>query len=151
MKSQIKNFKDLEVYQLAYQSAILVITELLPRLPKEERYDLKDQLSRSVKAVPRLIAEGYAKRHQNRGFQKYLDDALAESNETMVGLEQCKDIYGKYVDVSLCVRLLDNYDKISRQLYKLNSAWHKFYERRHRFPKNVSHFEAEADNTKRKI
>jgi hypothetical protein len=26
----------------------------------------------------RLIAEGYAKRHQKAGFQKYLDDALAE-------------------------------------------------------------------------
>ncbi len=54
--------------------------KVLPRLPPEEKYDLRDQLSRSSKAVPRLIAEGYAKRHQKYGFHKYLDDAMAESN-----------------------------------------------------------------------
>jgi len=54
---------------------------------------LVDQLRRSTKAIPRLIAEGHSKRHQKKGFQKYLDDAMTESNETMVSLAQAKDIY----------------------------------------------------------
>ena len=65
--------------------------EIVPRLPDSEKFDLKDQLSRSSKAIPRLIAEGFAKKHQKAGFQKYLDDAMAESNETQVSVCQSKD------------------------------------------------------------
>ena len=83
-KESIKSFRDLDVYRESYSSCITVITRVLNKLPDAEKYDLKDQLSRSAKAIPRLIAEGYAKRHQRSGFQKYLDDAMAECNETVV-------------------------------------------------------------------
>src|SRR3990167_9781142 len=102
IKKPIRSFRDLEVYKNSYNACVILMTKIIPKLPLNERYDLKDQLSRSCKAVPRLIAEGYAKRHQKRGFQKYLDDAMAESNETIVGLEQCKDIYPAFVDSALC-------------------------------------------------
>lgn len=125
-KKRITSFKDLEVYQLAYQLCVEVIKGILPKLPESERYDLKDQLSRSTKAIPRLIAEGYAKRHQRMGFQKYIDDAMAECNETIVGLEQCKDIYGERMKGLSFIELVDNYDKIGRQLYKLAEAWSRF-------------------------
>jgi four helix bundle protein len=95
-------------------------------LPLEEKYDLVDQLRRSTKAVPRLIAEGHSKRHQKKGFQKYIDDAMAESNETMVSLTQARDLYFSLVDVKKCERLIDTYDKISRQCYNLAIAWDKF-------------------------
>ena len=122
-KKRITSFKDLEVYQLAYQLCIEVMKEILPKLPESEKYDLKDQLGRSTKAIPRLIAEGYAKRHQRMGFQKYIDDAMAECNETIVGLEQCKDIYIENMKSVSFVELIDSYDKIGRQLYKLAEAW----------------------------
>jgi four helix bundle protein len=83
----IKSFRDLEVYQNSYQAMLVVMKEILPELPENEKYDLRDQLSRSCKAVPRLIAEGYGKRHQRAGFQKYIDDAMAECNEMVVSLE----------------------------------------------------------------
>ena len=86
-------FKDLDVYKGAYSAMLQVFREILPRLPKEEKYDLADQIRRSSKAIPRLIAEGHSKRHQKRGFQKYLDDALAEANETVVSLSQIRDLY----------------------------------------------------------
>jgi four helix bundle protein len=123
---RITSFRDLEVYQNTYTACIKVMTEVLPKLPDSEKYDLKDQLSRSVKAIPRLIAEGYAKRHQKLGFQKYLDDAMAECNETIVGLEMCRDIYGNKMDTPVLVELIDIYDKAGRQLYNLRKAWSKF-------------------------
>ena len=46
------------------------MTKIIPGLPESEKFDLKKQLSSSVKAIPRLIAEGYAKRHQEYGYQK---------------------------------------------------------------------------------
>lgn len=123
---KITSYKDLDVYQRSYKASILVITRVLPKLPESEKYDLKDQLSRSSKAVPRLITEGFAKKHQRAGFQKYLDDAMAESNETQVGLCQCKDIYGRFLDCKLCDDLTSEYDIIGKQLYRLEQAWNRF-------------------------
>jgi four helix bundle protein len=131
-KKIIKSFKDLEVYQNTYKAAIVIATQILPKLPEGEKYDLRDQLSRSSKAIPRLIAEGFAKKHQKQGFQKYIDDAMAECNETIVSLEQVKDIYN--IEVNLCNELIDLYDKSARQLFNLAEAWDKFKQRRKTMP-----------------
>ena len=128
-KKPIRTFQDLEVYRVSYQAMLDVFKYVLPALPPEEKYDLADQLRRSTKATPRLIAEGHSKRHQRKGFQKYLDDAMAEPNETMVSLAQVKDLYASSVDVAICERLIDTYDKTSRQCYNLAAAWDKFGER----------------------
>ena len=106
---------------------LVVMKDIIPKLPDSEKYDLKDQLSRSCKAIPRLIAEGYSKRHQKMGFQKYIDDAMAECNETIVSLEQCRDIYS--IEIELINQLVDIYDKTSRGLYKLSMAWTNFKRR----------------------
>jgi len=107
-----------------------VFKHILPVLPPEEKHDLTDQLRRSTKAVPRLIAEGHSKRHQKKGFQKYLDGVMTESNEAGVSLSQAKDLYTALVNVKICERLIDTYDKISRQCYNLALAWDRFNERK---------------------
>jgi four helix bundle protein len=129
LKKPIRSFRDLEVYQSSYAASIEVITKIVPKLPKEEQYDLCDQLRRSSKAVPRLIAEGYTKKHQKKGFQKYLDDAMTESNEMIVSLSHVRDLYSSYVDPKLCEKLIDVYDKSSRQLYNLAKKWSEFKKR----------------------
>ncbi len=126
----IKSYHDLEVYRTSYQAMIDVFKHILPVLPPEEKYDLTNQLRRSAKTIPRLIAEGHSKRHQKKGFQKYLDDAMAESNETAVSLSQAKDLYTSLVNIKVCERLIDTYDKISRQCYNLALAWDRFNERK---------------------
>jgi four helix bundle protein len=125
-KKKIVSFHDLEVYQNTYKASIVVMTKIVPNLPDREKYDLKDQLSRSCKSVPRLVAEGYAKRHQKHGFQRYLDDAMGECNEMVVSLSHCKDIYSNYVSINLCNELIDTYDVSGRQLYGLSESWTKF-------------------------
>jgi len=125
-KKRITSFKDLDVYQNTYKSMLIVMKDIVPKLPESEKYDLKDQISRACKAIPRLIAEGYAKRHQRAGFQKYIDAAMGECNEMVVSLSQCKDIYPDYTAVKHCDALIDSYDKSGRQLYKLGNAWSNF-------------------------
>jgi four helix bundle protein len=127
--SKIRSFKDLHVFQSSYSSSIVVITQVVSKLPREEQKDLGDQLRRAAKAVPRLIAEGFAKRQQRRGFQKYLYDAIAESNEMIVSLSHARDLYSDYVDVRLCEKLIDSYDKTSRQLLLLRKKWETFKEK----------------------
>jgi len=112
------------VYQNSYQAMLVVMKKLVPSLPESEKYDLKSQLSRSCKAIPRLIAEGYAKRHQKAGFKKYIDDSMGECNETIVSIEQVKDIYS--IKENLCDELINTYDITGRQLYKLGETWQNF-------------------------
>jgi len=128
-KKRITSFRDLEVYQNSYKTMLIVIKEIIPKLPDSEKYDLKDQISRACKTIPRLIAEGYAKRHQKLGFQKYIDDAMGECNEMVVSLSQCRDIYPRHIDVEICDKLIDEYDKFGRQLYKLGNVWTNFKKR----------------------
>ena len=133
---RIVSFRDLEVYQATYRASISVMTLIIPRLPDLERFDLSSQLSRACKAIPRLIAEGYAKRHQRHGFQKYLDDAMAEANEMVVSLSQCLDIYGLSINKEACHELIDQYDKAGRQLFLLAEAWSRFKQQRRRTSPN---------------
>ena len=121
-KKKIESYKDLDVYQRAYKSCIIVMKEVVPKLPPSEKYDLQDQLSRSSKAVPRLIGEGFAKKYQKAGFQKYLFDASGETNETQVGLCQCRDIYGHLMDLVVVNDLLKEYEIIGKQIFKLREA-----------------------------
>ena len=71
-KNPIRSFKDLDVYQRSIEAAKEILIKVIPRLPLTEKYDLADQLRRCCKAIQALIAEGYAKKHQPKAFQKYL-------------------------------------------------------------------------------
>jgi hypothetical protein len=55
MKKKIASFRDLEVYQNTYKACIEVARKIIPGIPDIEKNDLKSQLRRSVKAIPRLI------------------------------------------------------------------------------------------------
>lgn len=128
----VQSYKDLEVYQVSYKASIILIKAILFKLPANEKFDSVDQLQRSSKAIPRLIAEGYAKKHQQRGFQKYLDDAFAESNETEVGVSQIIDIYSNFIDPDLARWLLDLYAHIGKQICKLKFTWKNFSSQDHK-------------------
>jgi len=125
-KAKIKSYTDLDVYQRSYGLSVIVCTKVVVKLPKEERFDLVDQLRRSCKAIPRLIAEGFGKRHQKKGFQKYLDDAIAENNETIVSLCHVRDIYFENVIPNSTQKLIDEYTIVGKQIFRLKQTWDKF-------------------------
>lgn len=124
-KQPARSFQDLRVYQNLYQAMVTVLTKIVPKLPQEEKYDLGDQMRRACKSPLALIAEGYAKKHHRKSWQKYLDDAIGECNEMITHLSICKDVYGKYVDVKLCEELIQVYDISGKQLYNLGKSWRK--------------------------
>ena len=55
-------------------------------------------------------------------------DAMTESNESEVGLTQCKDLYYVEIDPVLSGSLANEYEIISKQIFKLREAWSKFSE-----------------------
>ena len=83
-------------------------------------------------AVARLVSVAFIVNviENKKPIRSFQD--LAESNETIVSLTQAKDLYSSLVDLKVCERLIDIYDKISRQCYNLALAWDKFSERKSR-------------------
>ncbi len=110
----IRSFRDLIVYKSLYRNMILVMKDITPNLPPEEKYDLADQLRRCCKASPALIAEGFAKRYQKRNWHKYIDDCIGECNEMINHLSVCIDVYPNNIDKKLVESLIESYDIIAR-------------------------------------
>lgn len=79
----IKTFRDLEVYQEAYQ-LMLIIHQAVKKLPVYERNDLASQMRRASKSCPSNIAEGWAKRRFEKEFKRHLDSAIGSANEMEV-------------------------------------------------------------------
>ncbi|MDP4008945.1 MAG: four helix bundle protein [bacterium] len=129
-RKPIRSYRDFDVYQNLYKAMLIVLKDIVPRLPKEEKYDLADQMRRGCKSAPALFAEGFAKRYQKKNWEKYLTDCLGECSEMTHHLSVCIDAYPKYVSVEKCKEVLDLYDHSSKQLHKLRDNWRNFHEER---------------------
>ncbi len=57
----LKNFKELNVWQKAYQLC-LEIYKVTKKFPKEEIYGLTSQIRRSAVSIPSNMAEGYGRK-----------------------------------------------------------------------------------------
>ena len=64
---RINSVRDLEVYKLAFESA-MEIFEVSKSFPKEEIYSLTDQIRRSSRSVCANLAEGWRKRRYKAVF-----------------------------------------------------------------------------------
>jgi four helix bundle protein len=114
---------DLDVYKRAFSVSKEILFYLIPRLPANEKFGLADQMRRASKAIPALIAEGYAKKSQQKGFQRYLIDAMGEANEMIVHLCYAKEYLCK--DHLTLDKLIEEYNIIGKQLYRLHESWKK--------------------------
>jgi four helix bundle protein len=86
----VRGYKDLKVYQLAYELAMEIFNETRS-FPKEERYSLTDQIRRSSCSVATNVAEGYRKRRYPNMFISKMADTDSEGAETQVWLDFAQD------------------------------------------------------------
>lgn len=128
LQTPIKTFQDLIVYKNLYKAMIIVLTKIIPDLPKEEKFDLVDQMRRCCKAGPALIAEGFAKRYQKRNWSKYIDDTIGECNEMIHHLSICVDVYQGFINPALCKEVIDLYTVTCKQLTKLKQSWKNYHD-----------------------
>ncbi len=82
----VKDYRELKVYQLAFESAMTVF-EMTRAFPREETYSLTDQIRRSSRSVCSNIAEAWRKRRYPASFVSKLSDADTEAAETQVWLD----------------------------------------------------------------
>ena len=74
-KKDLKHFRDLEVYQIAFKSAMNIF-QITKTFPIEEKYSLVDQIRRSSRSVCTNIAEGWRKRKYKAVFINKLTDSM---------------------------------------------------------------------------
>lgn len=119
----IKSFKDLEVYQEAYELAV-IINKNVNKLPLFERNDLGSQLRRASKSAPANIAEGWAKRRFEKQFKVHLDSSIGSCNEMEVHISLAKDL--GFWKKDFCEALIQRYLLLGGKLTNLRNNWKTF-------------------------
>ena len=111
----LKNFKELKVWQKAYQLC-LEIYKITKDFPKEERYGLTSQVRRSAVSVPSNIAEGYGRKNKGEYIQA-LYIAYGSNCELETQIMLSGDLC--YVESRDLGRLLEGVGDIERMLKAL--------------------------------
>ena len=119
----IKSFRELTVYQKAFEQAMRIF-EIAKRFPKEEQYSLTDQRRRASRSACTNIGEAWRKRRYVAHFVSTLTDADAEATETMVWLDFSRGC--RYLDAKDHTELSAEYDQIGKMLGSMISAPDKF-------------------------
>ena len=119
----IKSFRELTVYQKAFEQAMRIF-QLTKRFPKEEQYAWTDQIRRASRSVCTNIGEAYRKRRYSAHFVSKLTDADAEATETMIWLDF--SLSCGYLDTKDHTELSVEYDQIGKMAGSMISAPEKF-------------------------
>ena len=109
----MKSYKDLDIYNLAFEYAIDV-HHLSLKLPKFELYEQGSQLRRSSKSIKDNIVEGYGRRRYKQDFIKFLVYAHASLLECISQLEMIDKLYPDIGSLTL----LEKYDILGAKLFK---------------------------------
>jgi len=112
----IGNFRELRVYQAAFEAAMRIF-ELSSHFPAVEKYSMVDQMRRSSRSVCANFAEAWRKRRYKAHFVSKLSDAEGEAEETRVWLEFARRC--GYMEQDDFDQLDDAYDKILGQLVRM--------------------------------
>jgi four helix bundle protein len=119
--SDVRSFRDLEVYQLAYRVSLDVHRATLG-FPKLAQYVLADQMRRASKSSCGNLAEGFGKqRASSADFRRFVSIAVGSSDEMKVWLAYCRDL--GYVDATRVAEWQEDYARISRMLHGLLKSW----------------------------
>lgn len=112
----VSDFKELRVYQLAFESA-KELQERSAEWPRSEQYAMTDQIRRSSRSVCANIAEAWFKRRYPDHFVSKLSDASSEAAETIVWIGFALE-YG-YLDEQTAASLEKKYRQTIGGLIKM--------------------------------
>ena len=87
--------------------------EVLPKIPKEERFELTSQLKRALNSTILNVAEG-AYRNSDRDLAHFLNQADTSLNEVVACFDICLD--DGYIDEILHKKFIDKTEKLIAQL-----------------------------------
>lgn len=110
----MKSYRDLEIYQLAYQLAIKV-HRLTLTLPKYEMYEQGSQVRRSTKSIKDNIVEGYGRKRYKQEFIRFLVFAHASCDEALSQQTMINEIH---FESNGFTELISDYEISGKKVYK---------------------------------
>ncbi|WP_319503107.1 four helix bundle protein [uncultured Draconibacterium sp.] len=121
----MKSYRDLEIYQSAYQLAIKVHKMTLT-LPTYEMYEQGSQVRRSSKSIKDNIVEGYGRNRYKQDFIRFLVYAQASCDEANSQLTMINELHFESKGL---IDLLSDYELLGRKLNKfidyVESNWNE--------------------------
>jgi len=123
---RLNSAKELDVYKLAYELAIMIF-EISKGFPPEERFALTTQIRRSSRSVCVNLREAWAKRRYDAHFISKLTDCDAENSETDSSVDFARDC--RYISAEEHQLLKDNCADIGRMLGQMMKKSQSFYSR----------------------
>ena len=109
-----KSYKELEIYQMAYQLAIEV-HNLSLTLPKYELYEQGSQIRKSSKSIKDTIVEGYGRKRYKDDFIRFLTYAQGSCDEVISQLNMINDLYFNEQPLT---KLMSDYDMLGKKINK---------------------------------
>ena len=122
-KTDIKHFRDLEVYKRAFTQA-MEIFHATKSFPAEEKYSIVDQIRRSSSSVCANLAEAWRKRKYIAVFKNKITDSMQEASETQCWLEFSLEC--GYMKRSVFDRIDNEYEEIIAMLNSVEMNATKF-------------------------
>ena len=113
----MKNYRDLEIYQMSYGLAIRVHKMTLT-LPKYEIYEQGSQIRRSTKSIKDNIVEGYGRNRYKNEFISFLIYAHSSCDEATSQLTMIDEIH---FDSKGLTDLISEYEILGRKINKFVS------------------------------
>lgn len=101
-------FEDLKVWQMAHKLSLDVV-RLVKDFPKDEKYDLVDQMRRSARSIPSEISEGFGRFHFN--------DKLTFYERARASLGELRNHFKEAVGNGYVVRT--TYDKFAKNMSEI--------------------------------
>lgn len=125
MVDKIKTFEDLECWKECREVRLFVAKDVVPALPKEERFRLGNQMLRAARSSTANLAEGYGRFHymdnakfcsNSRGScWEVLDHLTTANDEGLIN----EDLLSKGRDlVNTAVKLINGYMKYLKKTAK---------------------------------
>ena len=110
----MKSYRDLEIYQKAYQLAVEVHKMTLT-LPQYEIYEQGSQIRKSTKSIKDNIVEGYGRRRYKNEFIRFLIFAHSSCDEAISQLTMIDEIHFESKGLT---ELVSAYEVLGRMIYK---------------------------------
>lgn len=110
----MKSYKELEVYNEAYDLAI-EIHKMTLTLPKYELYEQGSQIRRSSKSIKDNIAEGFGRRRYKDEFIRFLIFSHVSCDEVLSQLTMINELHFNNKELN---DLINRYDILGAKLNK---------------------------------
>jgi four helix bundle protein len=108
-----RGLESLEVWQVARKLAVSVCSDVLPKLPPEEKWSLSTQLRRSVQSIPANVAEGFGRYYYQEGVRFcYIARGSLEERYSQLCIARDLD----YIDEELFTQVVVKTNELRRLL-----------------------------------